>query len=82
MSELAIDEFLTEIPGENPAGESLPYHVKAELEEARKEINPDDYDANDPTRPAEPKHADWPRIVALASQTLKETLRTCLSPPG
>lgn len=78
MSELAIDEFLTEIPGENPAGESLPYHVKAELEEARKEINPDDYDANDPTRPAEPKHADWPRIVALASQTLKETSKDLL----
>jgi type VI secretion system protein ImpA len=78
VSELAPDEFLAEIPGENPAGESLPYQIKSELEEARKEINPDDYDENDPTRPSEVKYADWPRIVALASQTLKETSKDLL----
>lgn len=78
VNDFAPDEFLAEIPGDAPAGESLPYPVKAELEEARKEINPDDFDDNDPTRPTEMKAADWPRIVDLASQTLKETSKDLL----
>lgn len=73
-----IDEYLAEIPGDNPAGSSLPFAIKAELEEARKEIDPDDYDASDPMRPAEAKRADWPAIAKLASATLKETSKDLL----
>ncbi|HXD89228.1 MAG TPA: type VI secretion system protein TssA [Urbifossiella sp.] len=74
----SIDEFLAEIPGDSPAGVSLPFAIKAELEEARKEIDPNDYDANDPTRPSEPKKADWPAIASLAQRTLKETSKDLL----
>lgn len=78
VSVLVPDEYLAEIPGDNPAGESLPYPIKAELEESRKEVNPDDFDENDPTRPAEAKYADWPRIAQLAGETLKETSKDLL----
>ena len=78
MSEFSPDEFLAEIPGDNPAGEPLPYHVRAELDEARKEINPDDYDPADLTRPTEFKPADWAGIVATATRTLKETSKDLL----
>jgi type VI secretion system protein ImpA len=74
----SIDDFLAEIPGDSPAGVSLPFAIKAELEEARKEIDPNDYDANDPTRPSEPKKADWPTIASLAQRTLKETSKDLL----
>src|SRR6478672_2714830 len=75
MSEplLPTDELLLPIPGDDPAGESMPYTLRAELEEARKEINPEDFDATDPLRPAEPKRADWVAISRKTQKALKET---------
>lgn len=70
---LNVDELVAVIPGDNPAGESLPYTVRAELEDARKSIDPADFDPKDPARPTEAKLANWPKIVTLASKTLKET---------
>ncbi len=78
MSELSVEELLAGVPGDNPAGGPLPYEVKAELEEARKEVDPDAFDPADPARPAEAKYADWPAIVRLAARTLKETSKDLL----
>ncbi len=73
-----LDEFLAEIPGDSPSGSPVPFAVKNELEEARKEIDPNDYDANDPARPPEAKTADWAMIASLAERTLKETSKDLL----
>jgi type VI secretion system protein ImpA len=75
---LSVEEFLAPIPGDHPAGSTLPYDVKVELEEARKEIDPDAYDPADPARPAEAKSADWPAIVRVAGRTLQETSKDLL----
>lgn len=68
-----IDLLLAPIPGPDPAGSSLPYVIRERLEAARREINPDDYDSNDPQRPAAAKAADWSAIVELSQQVLRET---------
>lgn len=68
---LAIDELLEPIPGEDPAGEPMAYAVRAELDEARKEINPDDFDANDPLRPTDVRKADWKGIIRKATEQLR-----------
>lgn len=67
-----IESLLAPIPGDSPAGESFPFHVKTDLDEFRKEINPDDYDADDPTRPESYKPADWRSVARLTQETLKE----------
>jgi type VI secretion system protein ImpA len=61
------------IPGDNPAGAAVPFAVREKLEELRKEVNPDDYRADDPQRPSNAKRADWAGIVKAASDTLSST---------
>ncbi|MBI3469034.1 MAG: type VI secretion system protein TssA [Planctomycetes bacterium] len=75
---LDIEALTPPIPGENPAGSTVPFTVRAELDEARKEINPDDFDADDPTRPETAKYADWDGVVRLATQILLETSKDLL----
>lgn len=70
--------LLEAIPGDNPAGEPVPFQVRDELEQARKEIDPNDFDSNDPARPAEPKWADWAGIVRQATRTLREQSKDLL----
>lgn len=70
MNNSEFDDLLSEIPGDNPAGQPLDYVIKTRLDDDRKEIDPSLYDENDPQRPEEPKYADWEHIVELASQTL------------
>ena len=58
------DEFkslLAPLAGDDPAGAPVPYGVREELDEARKEVNPDDYPPDYPGRP-ELKRADWAGI--------------------
>src|SRR5262249_4833041 len=50
----------------------------AEMEEARKEIDPADFDADDPLRPTEAKKADWKGIARLATKTLTESSKDLL----
>jgi type VI secretion system protein ImpA len=76
--QLDIDSLLAPIPGDDPAGSRLPYEVAHELDEARKEENPDDFAPDDPMRPAEFKKADWPGLVRLAEKTLRETSKDLL----
>src|SRR5262249_52013077 len=56
---------------DDPAGEGVAFAVRAELDEARKEINPEDFDADDPLRPTEARKADWKGIVRKATEQLR-----------
>jgi type VI secretion system protein ImpA len=75
---LDFDALLAPIPGDSPAGSSVPFAVKEKLEEYRKEVNPDDFDPNDPMRPESAQTADWDAVIRLASDTLTETSKDLL----
>src|SRR4051794_20166144 len=75
---LNVEELLAPIPGDDPAGQSLPFAIRQQLEESRKEINPADFAEDDPTRPSEPKWADWAIIERLAQETLVGTSKDLL----
>ena len=68
--QIDIGSLIAPIPGDDPAGSSLPFEVREKLEEARKEDNPDDYAADDPMRPEKFKKADWPGIINLGKEML------------
>lgn len=70
---LDFESLLKPILGEDPAGVSTPFTLRQELEEARKEENPEDYDENDPRRPEQAKRADWPQIVRKTEDALANT---------
>ncbi len=75
---LDFDTLLAPVDGENPAGAPVPFAVRDKLEEARREIDPDAFDADDPTRPTEAKFADWRSIVRLALETLTQSSKDLL----
>jgi type VI secretion system protein ImpA len=77
-SVLDFAALLAPIPGENPCGSPLPYETRQQLEEARKEENPDDYEPDDPDRPEVFRKADWQGIINLASDTLGKTSKDLL----
>ena len=72
-NQLDLTVLLAPIPGNNPAGTNIPFGVKDQLEQMRKEVDPSSYDANDPLRPTEFRKADWNGIVSLATKTLTQT---------
>jgi type VI secretion system protein ImpA len=76
---LEFDALLQPIPGDNPAGDGVPFTAREKLEEARKEIDPEDFAPNDPMRPAEPKRADWAAIERLTKQVLTENCKDLLT---
>jgi type VI secretion system protein ImpA len=73
-----LDELIAPIPGDSPAGGSIPFAVREKLEEYRKEIDPNDFDASDPMRPDAPQKADWAGVVRLTSETLTGTSKDLL----
>jgi type VI secretion system protein ImpA len=73
-----FDTLVQPIPGDDPAGEPVPFAVRAEMEEARKEIHPEDFSPDDPLRPAEAKWADWAAVVRSATDTLTTTSKDLL----
>lgn len=75
-----IDFFslLLPISAEEPAGGSVPFDVKEELEQARKEVNPESFAADDPMRPEDYVKAEWGRIIELSQQTLREKSKNLL----
>ncbi|MBL8792494.1 MAG: type VI secretion system protein TssA [Planctomycetia bacterium] len=75
---LDFDALLAPIPGDNPAGDSLPFAVREKLDEARKEIDPSQFDKDDPLRPDAPKRADLPTIIRVAQETLTKTSKDLL----
>jgi type VI secretion system protein ImpA len=77
-SVLDLDELIAPIPGDSPAGGSVPFAVREKLEEYRKEVDPNDFDANDPMRPESAQKADWAAVVRLTRETLTETSKDLL----
>jgi type VI secretion system protein ImpA len=75
---LDFDVLIAPIPGDNPAGSPVPFAVNQQLEEMRKEIDPDSYSANDPTRPEAPKKADWLGTIKLTQETLRDSSKDLL----
>jgi type VI secretion system protein ImpA len=75
---LNFETLVAPIPGDNPAGGAIPFEIREKLEEGRKEINLEDFDADDPARPTEAKKADWAGIVRLAQETLTKTSKDLL----
>ena len=72
-SVLDIEGLLNPIPGDEPAGSAPPFVLKEFLDQARKEINPAEYDPSDPTRPTEFKRADWQGIIEKAGEALRDS---------
>src|SRR5580704_6546680 len=71
---LDFDVLLAPLGDSEPAGSSSVYfEMRSQLEDLRREVNPEDFDANDPTRPTESKRADWSRIEELTRETLATT---------
>ena len=56
----------------------MPCDVRKRLDDARKEINLNQFAANDPRRPEQPQSADWPGIEELAQETLATTSKDLL----
>jgi type VI secretion system protein ImpA len=67
-----IDRLLAPIPGDDPAGRPVSFVQRQKLDAARKSVNPADYAADDPLRPAEPKPADWPLILDVTQAILTD----------
>jgi type VI secretion system protein ImpA len=76
--QIEIDPLLEPIPGDEPAGNAVPFNVRRQLDEYRKEVSPDSFAPDDPMRPENPKPADWGAIIELAQETLKETSKDML----
>jgi type VI secretion system protein ImpA len=69
MSSAALLDFpalLAPLPGDDPAGAPVPPEIRQQLEDGRKEDDPED----DSIAAGERRKADWPGIVRLAQQTL------------
>jgi type VI secretion system protein ImpA len=71
-SVIEIDPLLAPILGDQPAGSSLPFEVRDQLEKLRKEDSPDNYAPDDPRRPESAVKADWVGIVRLCQNTLTQ----------
>ncbi len=70
---LDLDTLVAPIAGGEQAGSSSTYlELRATLDDLRKEVNPEDFDADDPTRPDKPKFADWRRIEELTRKALAQ----------
>jgi len=67
---LDIVALVAPIPGDDPAGGTTPFDVREKIDDARKEIDPSSFAADDPTRPTEAKRADWALVVRVASDSL------------
>ncbi len=74
---LDFDALLAVIPGDDPAGSSVPFEIKEKLEEFRKEVDPESFDKKDPTRPENAIKADWPAISKLRSRRSVRRPRIC-----
>lgn len=76
--ELNLDALLAPIPGDNPAGDSVPFTDRAKLDEFRTEIDPAQWPEDDPMRPKEFRPADWRGIIRLTQKTLTESSKDLL----
>ncbi len=75
---LDFETLLAPIAGADPAGQALAFAVRKKLDDARKEINPKAFAADDPRRPEQPQLADWAAIEQLTQDTLARTSKDLL----
>src|SRR5947209_2351025 len=75
---LEFDALLAPIPGDSPAGGSVPFDVRGQLEEDRREDNPGDFADDDPMRPEQFKKADWGNVIRIGKETLSQTSKNLL----
>ncbi len=73
-----IEALAAPIPGENPAGKAVPFAVREQLEASRKEVDLRSFAKTDPLRPTDEQRADWPKVIAVASQTLTNSSKDLL----
>jgi type VI secretion system ImpA family protein len=78
-AQLDFGELLKPIDDDEPAGSPVSFSQREEFEELRKEIDPSTFDAKDPTRPTEAKHADWRGIQELATEILASKSKDLLT---
>src|SRR5262245_3244258 len=69
---LDIDPILAPVPGDSEAGEPLDPSVVYDLDELRKEVDPNDYPDDYANKPAAQK-ADWPKVLKTCEKVLKGT---------
>jgi type VI secretion system protein ImpA len=70
---LEFAALLNAIPGDDPAGSSLPFQIRQKLEEGRKEGAVDE---NDPG--AMPKKPEWKEVTRVAQEALTNTSKDLL----
>jgi type VI secretion system protein ImpA len=75
---LDIEALIAPIPGDHPAGSSVPFAVREKLEEYRKEVDPNDFAPDDPLRPESFQKANWAGVIELAQETLLEKSKDLL----
>src|SRR5687767_11777113 len=75
---LDFENLLAPIAAPDPAGKPLPFEVKEELDEKRKEVSLSQFDAKDPRRPDQPQTADWSGIEQISKDTLATTSKDLL----
>lgn len=75
VSNPELDVLTAPIPGDEPAGDCSAYirGLRDQFQELRREEHANDFD--DATRPAVLKKSDWPRLIQLAEETLKQTTK-------
>lgn len=76
MALLDLDALLAPIPGDNPAGSPVPYLVRTQLEEARRETEP--AERADGAPGAQPRRVDWEALARLAQEILCTTSKDLL----
>ena len=64
---LDFKALLMPVSADQPAGGGVPFDVRDQLEQARKEVNPEAFAPDDPLRPDDFIKADWAGIIALDS---------------
>src|SRR5687767_9735215 len=77
-SRIDIDALLAPIAGENPAGSTVSFVARKKMDDARKEVNPESFAADDPRRPETPVVADWPGIQRMTTETLANNSKDLL----
>jgi type VI secretion system protein ImpA len=75
---LDVAELLHPIAADLPAGEPVPYDLRQELEEDRREEDPEEFAPDDPMRPLQPKRADWSGIVRKTQEILTRSSKDLL----
>jgi type VI secretion system protein ImpA len=68
---IAVEELIAPIPGDNPAGEPVPFEDREKLEELRTEVDPSELDDSDPRKgEMQARKADWGGIIRLTKEIL------------